>query len=151
MYIKLTHETKNDIKMKTKKIALSLTITLLSISCLADGYQGREDIKPDGRKTIVRQHERHGALLPFKTWNDWDGKDRPCCWNGYGPDPYGPNFWYYYSPETECYPGYDSVWEGTDACKKELTNPPDDVKTIPEPGLPLMLGIGCIMLWRHKR
>jgi hypothetical protein len=134
--------------MKTKKLTLLLTITLLSISCLADVYKGSEDVRPDGKKTIVRQHERHGALLPFKTHNnDWDGIDRPGYWNGYGVSPQGSNYWYYYNEETECYPGYDSVWVGTDHCKKESPGDPDDVKQVQEPGLTLMLGFGCLVLW----
>jgi len=137
-------------KMKIK--IASCIIILLPVFSYADAYNGKEDIRPDGKKTIAYNHERPGALLPFKTWNDWDGKDRPCCWDGYGIDPgtvtkYGRVNWYiYYNENTECYPGYDSVWEGTDHCKQEIKEADNKTESVPEPEITFLVGIGLLFL-----
>lgn len=129
----------------------TIFLLLASSSAIADAYKGKEDIRPDGKKTTVYNHTRPGALYPFPTFNyEWDGVVRPCCWNGYGVDPSGLNYWAYYNQKTECYPGYDKVFEGTDHCKPEKGEP-NKPENIPEPGRPLILGFGLLFLaWRRK-
>lgn len=138
--------------MRNLKSKLLLTLFLISTQVFSDGYMGKEDIKPDGKKTIVRQHERHGALLPFPTHNnEWDGVDRPKYWNGYGLDPgrtQNPNInnsgqnYYYYFYNFPC--NYTEVWEGTDECKEE--EQAEKIKKIPEPKIVFMLG-SCVLLF----
>jgi hypothetical protein len=113
----------------------------------ADAYTGKEDIQLDGKPTILYQHDRHGALLPFKTFHEED-IDRPKWWNGYGVDPSKENYYYYMEPKFEgkyeCYEGYRKIWEGTDRCKEEEKED-KRIKEVPTPKILLLLGVGIIL------
>jgi hypothetical protein len=129
-----------------------LLFLLLPILALADGtgkIASVERLTPKelrSAETIV-QHEWHGALLPFKTYQTDDSIARPKHWNGYGVDPSGVNYWTYWNEDTECLPGYLDVWEGTDHCKQEGEEENKQAAAVPEPSGMMLLGMLVCFVW----
>jgi hypothetical protein len=130
--------------MKTKLVILLAALS--SDIIMADGIDRKDElVTKDGKKTIVYNYKRQGALLPFKTYHEWDDNVRPCCWNGYGIDPSGVNYWTYFNEETECFSGYDSVWEGNDHCKISKMKE-QKIENIPEPNPLSLFLLGLFLL-----
>lgn len=126
-----------------------LLFILLPILALADGageIAPTEHFTPKQLRSAetVRPHERLGALLPFPTYHEWDEKDRPKYWNGYGVDPSGVNYWTYWNESTECLPGYSDVWEGAGHCKQEEEETLPGV-AVPEPNPTGLFATGIIV------
>ena len=124
-----------------KKI-LTIALILATSPVFADAYHGEEDVKPDGKKTIIYDRPRHGALLPFGRDYQWDGLDRPKYWNGEGVDPHGVNYWRYWDEKTACRPGYASVWP--EHCKEDGEDTPP-AKDVPEPLVIVLLGVAFVI------
>ena len=135
-----------------------ILFVLLPILAFADGT-GKiapvERLTPKELRSAetIRQHERPGALLPFKTYQTDDSIARPKYWNGYGVDPSGANYWTYWNENTECLPGYSDVWEGTDHCKQKQEEESKQAAVVPEGSGMMLLGmlIGFVWLMIRRR
>jgi len=116
-----------------------LLLILISTVSLADGTGKIYPIKPEPKTKAIRPHTRPGALLPWPTWNEWDGADRPKYWNGYGVDPTGRNYYHYFNK----YPCQYDFMVGTDRCPKEDTQ--KEIAQIPEPPVAILVVVGIIL------
>jgi hypothetical protein len=110
----------------------------------ADTYEGKEDIKPDGKKTMLYQHERAGRLLPYPTYSFHDSESMPKYWNGYGVKPSGANYYHYFDNSPCQYPEVVK-------CKKDSLDVQNNAHNIPEPMPVMLIGIGAIGLWIREK
>ena len=130
-------------------VAIILFVLLLLIA-FADGsgtIAPVEHLTPKELLSVetVKQYERQGAILPWKTYQLDETIARPKYWNCYGVDPSEVNYWTYWNEATECLPGYADIWEETDHCKQEEES--EQATVIPEPDGLLLLGGIIFFIW----
>ena len=135
---------------------LSLLMFLLILQAFSpvhsDGTGPIAKDKPLTKKELskipkVIQIEKSGDLLPWRTYQLDETIPRPKYWNGYGVDPQGPNYYYYFDQ----YPCRYEFMNTEELCKVEPKEPQKPVN-VPEPrGLLAITLITSMILMVLKR
>ena len=116
-----------------------LVLLFFSGIVCADGTGKIYPYKPTKNAEVIRNNDRPGMLLAHPTFHLDDGLNRPCCWNGYGVDPEGANYYHYFDKQP-C--RYDFM---SDLCKEDEDDEEEGAQ-VPTPSSGKMISLGVIML-----